>query len=143
MLPTTRTEYPIDGFIAALPGKDLAILHIQTGDKKLKSLHLAEKVPEQGEAVYVFGSSVGLSGTISHGVVMAIRSGQELADLFDRKDEWQRLLQSRVGLRYGRDVGSALRPDVARRHRRTAGQRAGRFLGSMRFVSTRPTTARA
>ena len=36
--------------------------------------------------MYTFGSSIGLSGTIAHGTVSAIRTGKELAQMWDREN---------------------------------------------------------
>ena len=124
-----RKEYAIDGFVAALPGRDLAILHVQAGDKKLTALELAQKLPEQGETVYVFGSSVGLSGTVARGMVAAIRSSQDLADLWDRKEGkgfFKRVLGYDMGCTWIQHDAAGL----ARQQRRTASQRAGQGLGA-------------
>jgi S1-C subfamily serine protease len=90
LFPSDKTdkEYPVDGFLVALPGRDLVILHVQAGDKKLTALPLASKLPERGETVYGFGTAGNvrprLMGTIAKGTVTSIRAGRELADLFDR-----------------------------------------------------------
>ncbi len=78
-------QYPTEGYLEVLPEKDLCLLKIVPGQRKLQKLKMAEQIPDQGEPVYTFGSSVGLSGTIAHGTVAAIRTGQELADLMDRQ----------------------------------------------------------
>ena len=77
-------QYPVDGFVAALPGRDLAILHVRAGDRKLAALELAPSLPKQGEVVYAMSTS-SCTG-VSDGIVTAIRTGQELADLWDRRE---------------------------------------------------------
>ena len=79
--PTDKDKrvYPADGYIAILPGKDLALLHVNLGNKNIKALKLAEKVPEQGDTVYTFGSPLGQDNTIAPGMVSSVRSGQEVA----------------------------------------------------------------
>jgi S1-C subfamily serine protease len=90
--------YPIDGYVEALRGRDLAILHIRTGDKKLTALDLAPNLPKQDEAVYAMGASS--CSAFSDGTVTAIRSGQDLADLWDR---WEGKGFFKTVLRYDMD----------------------------------------
>jgi hypothetical protein len=78
-------QYPTLGYLEVLPEKDLCLLKIVPGARKLQKLKMAEQLPQPGEPVYTFGSSIGLSGTVAHGNVAAIRSGKELADLWDRQ----------------------------------------------------------
>jgi hypothetical protein len=86
IFPADKDEkrYETEGFVAVLPEKDICLLKIVPGSKKLQSLKIAEKIPDQGEPVFAFGSSAGMSGTVSHGIVTAIRSGKEVAELWDR-----------------------------------------------------------
>ena len=79
-------QYLAEGFLEVVPTKDLALIKIVPGDRKLHQLKMAEKIPEQGETVYAFGSSIALSGTVSNGMVTALRTGKELADFWDRKE---------------------------------------------------------
>ena len=72
-----------DGYFAILPGKDLALVHVKLGDRKVTALKLAEKTPEQGDTVYTYGAPIGKL-TIAPGMVMAVRTGQEVSDLMDR-----------------------------------------------------------
>ena len=50
-----KTTYRILGVLAFVPGKDLTLLKIDPGTRKLPSLRLAETAPAKGEKVYAFG----------------------------------------------------------------------------------------
>ena len=63
-----------------MPGKDLALIRIKAGDKKLHALKIAEKPAAKGQAVYA-GVPLGLTGVLSSGTVAAVSSGQEVSDL--------------------------------------------------------------
>jgi S1-C subfamily serine protease len=73
-----------EGYIEILPTRDLALVHFKLKGKKVAPLKVADKVPEQGDTVYTFGSPVGQRNTIAPGMVSCVRSGQEVADLMDR-----------------------------------------------------------
>jgi S1-C subfamily serine protease len=79
-----KKTYPVEGFVAILPSKDLALVRINPGEKKLQPLKLAENLPTQLEWVAAFGAPLGLSGSVSDGRVSAIRSGNELCELFKK-----------------------------------------------------------
>jgi hypothetical protein len=92
----TRREYPADGFVAIMPGKDLALIHVAAGERKLRALKLCEKLPAQGETVYTIGSPIGMDFTVSNGMVSAVRSGQEVSDLvgqFAGADHYRKHMQ--------------------------------------------------
>ena len=79
-----KRVYPADGYIAILPGKDLALVHVNLGDKKVKALKLAERGPEQDDIVYTIGSPLGLGNSHGKGIVSGVRSGREVSDLLER-----------------------------------------------------------
>jgi S1-C subfamily serine protease len=68
----------VDGFLAADPGRDLAVLHVESPNGQLKPLTLASTLPVQGAAVFAFGSPLGLRGSMVDGTVSAIRRGDEV-----------------------------------------------------------------
>jgi hypothetical protein len=74
-------KFPVKGYLVYLIGKDMAIIKIDPGDKKLTVLPLAEKAPEQGEPVAAFGAPLGFSDTVTDGIVSAVRTGKELAGM--------------------------------------------------------------
>jgi hypothetical protein len=76
-----KKEYPSEGFLAVLPTKDMCLLRINPGSRKLRALPIAEKLPMQGETIYTFGAPLGLENTVSSGMVSSTRTGQEVSDL--------------------------------------------------------------
>ena len=121
-------QYATEGFLEVQPEKDLCLLKMVPGERKLQELKIANKVPEQGETVYAFGSSIALSGTVSNGMVTAIRTGPELRSLWDRK-EGKGFFKSVLRLRRRLRVDSALRRDLARQQRRALVNKKGEVLG--------------
>jgi S1-C subfamily serine protease len=75
-----KTSIPVDGFLAIAPGKDLALLKIQPGTKRLQALHVADNPPAKGERVFSFGAPMGLSGSVSDGIVAALRPGADVRE---------------------------------------------------------------
>jgi len=72
------TTVEAEGFLAIAPGRDLAILRAKPSAQKLKALPLSPAVPKKGEQVAAFGSPLGLTSSVTVGVVSGIRSGQEV-----------------------------------------------------------------
>jgi hypothetical protein len=70
----------VDGFVAVSISKDLALLHVRTHDKELQALRLAESLPAKGDRVFAFGAPMGLSGSVSDGIVAAVRPGHEVSE---------------------------------------------------------------
>ena len=66
-LPTGRN--PESTVFSRVPGKDLVLLEISPGGRKLPTLHIAEVAPAKGAKVYAFGAPLGLSGSVSDGLV--------------------------------------------------------------------------
>lgn len=81
MFPADGAEFPVQGFLAVVPGKDLAILKFNPGNRTLKPLAMATLPPEKGESVFAFGAPKGLSGSVSDGIVSSVRNGTELQAL--------------------------------------------------------------
>ena len=65
----------ITGFRKVVPSRDIAILSATANGG---GLALAASNPLQGDRVLAFGSPVGLSGTVTDGIVNAIRTGSEI-----------------------------------------------------------------
>ena len=76
-----KKAYLVEGFMAILPNKDLALIKIRAGNRKLIALKVAEKLPARGEWVGTFGSPLGLALTASDGRISAIRTGTEMLEL--------------------------------------------------------------
>jgi hypothetical protein len=83
--------FAVKGFVGILPGKDMALIMIDPKDKVLTALPLAKAVPAQGEPVVAFGAPLGLSDTVTDGIVSAIREGADLRDMLKRggRDEYK------------------------------------------------------
>lgn len=69
---------PVKGVLAVASQKDLALIKIDRPKQRLKPLALAAALPEKGEAVVAFGAPLGLSFTVTEGIVSALRTGAEL-----------------------------------------------------------------
>jgi S1-C subfamily serine protease len=76
-----KKTYPVTGFLAIQPGKDLALIRIRSEDGSFAVLKLADAPPAKGEKVFAFGSPLGLSGSVSDGLVSSLRSGIELQEI--------------------------------------------------------------
>ena len=81
---TDKATFPVKGFAAVLPGKDLAILKIEPAGRLLKPLPMAPAAPEKGESVLAFGAPKGFGGSVSDGIVSSVRNGTELRDLLQQ-----------------------------------------------------------
>ena len=73
-----KKEYPVEGFLAILPGKDLALIRIKPDGEKLQALKLAERLPIQGDPVM---AAEAIGGRTPEGTVAVVRSGHEVSDL--------------------------------------------------------------
>ena len=76
-----KTSAPITGYVDARPEKDIALLHVECPPDKLHPLDLATSPPRPGERVAAFGSPLGLSRSVSEGIVSAVRQSKELRTL--------------------------------------------------------------
>ncbi len=75
-----KSRFKVEGFVSIEPKKDLALLRIQPGTKRLQALRIADQPPSKGEKVYAFGAPLGLSGSVSDGIVAALRAGEDVRD---------------------------------------------------------------
>jgi S1-C subfamily serine protease len=78
---TDKATFPVKGFVAVVPGKDLAILKIEPGNRLIKPLPMAPTPPDKGESVLAFGAPKGFGGSVSDGIVSSVRNGSELQEL--------------------------------------------------------------
>jgi hypothetical protein len=76
-----KKEYPVTGYLVIQPSKDLAIIAIRSSETRFPVLKLAEEPPAKGKKVFAFGAPLGLSGSVSDGLVSSLRSGQEVRDI--------------------------------------------------------------
>jgi S1-C subfamily serine protease len=75
-----KTRFKVEGFLGIAPKKDLALLRIQPGGKRLQTLRMAEQPPAKGDKVYAFGAPMGLTGSVSDGIVASLRPGEDVRD---------------------------------------------------------------
>jgi len=75
-----KSKFRVEGFLAIEPKKDLALIKISPGPKTLKPLAVAQQAPAKGDKVYAFGAPMGLSGSVSEGIVAALRPGDEVRE---------------------------------------------------------------
>jgi hypothetical protein len=83
-----KTSFNVEGYLAISPGKDMALIQIDPGSKELKTLVLADQPPARGERVYAFGAPLGLSDSVSDGLVSALREGEDVRSTF--KDSYKK-----------------------------------------------------
>lgn len=76
--------YKSTGFVGFVKTKDLALIMIDTKGAKLKPLPMAKEPPSQAETVVAIGAPLGLSDTVTSGIVSAVRSGKELRRMLMR-----------------------------------------------------------
>ncbi len=70
--------YHVSGFVAVAPEKDLVLLRIGSTRGDFKPLPITKLLPHKGETVYALGSPRGYLGSITDGIVSAIRTGEEI-----------------------------------------------------------------
>jgi tetratricopeptide (TPR) repeat protein len=65
--------YPVNGVLATDEEGDLAILSVTIPAEHAHAVELTNVVPEEGERVFVIGNPLRLEGSISDGIVSAVR----------------------------------------------------------------------
>jgi tetratricopeptide (TPR) repeat protein len=66
-------KFPIKGVLAVDGEGDLALLQIDVPQELAKPLPIVRSVPQEGEFVVVIGNPFGLEGSVSNGIVSAVR----------------------------------------------------------------------
>lgn len=84
-----KKEYKTEGFLDVLSTRDLALLRIDPGKKKLVPLKLATRLPQSGDTVFTFGSPLGFDNTPAFGRVTAYRTGMEIASIMGGKKAFE------------------------------------------------------
>jgi len=77
------TESTVTGFEVALPKYDLAVIQTQDSFPDSEPLKLNQGETHRGSDVFAFGAPRGLSGTVTSGLVSAVREFGKLADGFE------------------------------------------------------------
>src|SRR2546423_4565623 len=65
--------FPVDGTLAIDEEGDLALLNIDMPLERARSTELAPDLPEEGEQIFVIGNPLKLEGSVSDGIVSAVR----------------------------------------------------------------------
>ena len=65
--------YPIAGAIAVDEEGDLALLSVDMPSAPTRSSELATELPDEGETIFVIGNPLKLEGSVSDGIVSAVR----------------------------------------------------------------------
>ncbi|HEX8921259.1 MAG TPA: tetratricopeptide repeat-containing serine protease family protein [Pyrinomonadaceae bacterium] len=73
--------YPADGLLSIDEEGDLAVLSINLPPERARSLEIASALPEEGEQVFVIGNPLRLEGSISDGIVSAVREVPSLGEI--------------------------------------------------------------
>ncbi|HEX8163730.1 MAG TPA: tetratricopeptide repeat-containing serine protease family protein [Pyrinomonadaceae bacterium] len=65
--------YPVDGVLASDEEGDLALLGVSVPAERAHAVEVSNVLPEEGERVFVIGNPLRLEGSISDGIVSAVR----------------------------------------------------------------------
>src|SRR5205814_6466302 len=65
--------YPVAGALAVDEEADLALLSVDVPAERTRPLPLATVLPDEGEQVFVIGNPLRLEGSVSDGIVSAVR----------------------------------------------------------------------
>jgi S1-C subfamily serine protease len=91
------------GFAALAPERDLALLNCNVSNSDF-GLEIEGKTPKRGDRVVAWGSSEGLQGTVSDGIVSGIRVLNELGQ-DDNLDPSTKLIQTTAPISHGNSGG--------------------------------------
>ena len=70
---STGNNYPVKGVLAVDAEGDIAILLVETPPNQVRPLSLDRTSPQEGESVVVIGNPFGLEGSVTNGIVSAVR----------------------------------------------------------------------
>src|SRR5205807_5409088 len=65
--------YPVTGALAIDEEADLALLSVNLPEEKSRALPLSVSLPEEGEQIFLIGNPLRLEGSVSDGIVSAVR----------------------------------------------------------------------
>ncbi len=65
--------YPVSGALAVDEEGDLALLSVEMPAQPARSTELATELPDEGESIFVIGNPLKLEGSVSDGIVSAVR----------------------------------------------------------------------
>jgi Tfp pilus assembly protein PilF len=70
---SSGATFPVKGVLAVDAEGDLAVLKIDTPTPAIRPLPLDKTSPQEGESVVVIGNPLGLEGSVTNGIVSAVR----------------------------------------------------------------------
>jgi len=70
---STGAVYPVKGVLAVDAEGDIALLKIDAPANQVRPLPLDKTSPQEGESVVVIGNPLGLEGSVTNGIVSAVR----------------------------------------------------------------------
>jgi tetratricopeptide (TPR) repeat protein len=73
--------YAVDGIVSLDDEGDLAVLSINLPADRARTLEIASTLPEEGEQVFVIGNPLRLEGSVSDGIVSAVREVPNLGEI--------------------------------------------------------------
>src|SRR6185369_6438623 len=65
--------FPVNGVLAVDEEGDLALLSIDMPLERARTSELASELPDEGESIFVIGNPLKLEGSVSDGIVSAVR----------------------------------------------------------------------
>ena len=66
-------SYPAAGLLDVDTEGDLALMRVDMPQDRVRSIELATDLPDEGEAIFVIGNPLKLEGSVSDGIVSAVR----------------------------------------------------------------------
>lgn len=73
--------YQVNGIVSLDDEADLAVLSVNAPADRDRAIQIADSLPEDGEDIFVIGSPLRLDGSISNGIVSAIREVPNLGQV--------------------------------------------------------------
>lgn len=70
--------YPVAGALAIDDEADLALLSVNLPEERSRPLPLATSLPEEGEQIFLIGNPLRMEGSVSDGIVSAVREVPDL-----------------------------------------------------------------
>jgi tetratricopeptide (TPR) repeat protein len=67
------STYPVRGVLAVDEEGDIAVLKVETPANQVRALPLDRTSPQEGESIVVIGNPFGLEGSVTNGIVSAVR----------------------------------------------------------------------
>ncbi|HEX5706383.1 MAG TPA: serine protease, partial [Pyrinomonadaceae bacterium] len=73
--------YAVEGLRAIDDDGDLAVLSVGVPADRTRTIELAAALPEEGESIFVIGNPLRLEGSVSDGIVSAVREVPSLGEI--------------------------------------------------------------